>query len=119
MRPNVQTEDITPDIRAMQSRFAELWTALATFAADKTSANLTTMIAKAVAAESAADNVGDNYNGSPLENPADILENAADDAQNLTTSSSAAAIEAICKPSSARQTILPRPWPTSSVRLPA
>lgn len=94
--PNVQTEPITPDIAAMQTRFAELWIALADFAADKNWSNLLIVKAKADAAKDAADAVGDNYDGTPLEPPADALKDGADAARDdLTTSSTAAQIEAL------------------------
>lgn len=95
-RPSVQTESTPPMIVTMQAKFDELWTALAVFAASKTSANLTAMQTKASAAKNAADTVKDSYNGTPLENPASNLKNAADDAKdNLNTSSSDADIAAI------------------------
>jgi len=95
-RPSVQLMSTPAMITTMQSKFDELWTTLAVFAASKTFANLSTMKAKASAAKNAADTVGDYYDGTPLENPADDLKDAADDAKdNLTTSSSAAAIAAI------------------------
>lgn len=88
-RPSVQTESTPAIITTMQSKFDELWTALAVFSASKTSANLAAMQTKASAAKSAADTVKDFYNGTQLENPASNLKNAADDAKDdLNTSSS-------------------------------
>jgi len=94
--PNVQTEPTPTMIATMQSSFDALWTALATFAASKTSSNRTAMRSKADAAKDAADDVKDYYDHTPLEDPANDLKDAADDAyDDLTTSSSAAAIAAI------------------------
>lgn len=95
-RPNVQLESIPSRIRAMQSRFDELWTALEVFAASKTWFNLYYMRVKADSANDAADNVKDYYDLTPLEDPARDLKNAADDARDdLRTYSSAAAIAAV------------------------
>lgn len=100
-RPSVQLVSTPSRIITMQSRFDELWTALATFAASKTWGNLSTMQAKASAAKNAANDVEDYYDGWPenipiLENTADDLKDAADDARDtLTIWSSAAYIASI------------------------
>lgn len=94
-RPSVQLVATPARITTMQSRFDKLWTALAIFAASKTSANLSDMQTKASAAKSAADTVKDYYDHTPLENPARSLKDAADNARdNLHTYSSAATIAA-------------------------
>ena len=88
-RPNVQDESTPTEIVTMQARFAELWSALATFEASKTAANLTLVKSRASAAKNAADIVGDNYDDTELEPPADVLEDSAKDVQdNLTVSTS-------------------------------
>lgn len=94
-RPNVQTESTPSMIVDMQSKFAELWAALAIFEAGKTSANLAAMKIKAAAAENAADDVKDYYDGDPLEDPARNLREAADAARDLTTLSSGSSIDNI------------------------
>lgn len=95
------TQNATLAITTMQSRFDALWPALATFAANKTWSNWNAMKNKADAAKDAAADVKNYYDGSPqnipaIENAADDLKDAADDARDdLTTSSSAAAIAAV------------------------
>ncbi|HUW25480.1 MAG TPA: hypothetical protein VMW07_03020 [Gallionella sp.] len=98
IRPNVQADRTPEVITTMPSKFDELWAALATFASNKTSANLLTMKNKASAAKKAAGDVKNDYKDTPLEDPADDLKDAADDAKDdLTTSSSAAKIASIQK----------------------
>lgn len=100
-RPSIQTEATPADITQMQQKFSELWLALETFKANKTSANHSAMRNKADAAKNAADNVKNNYDNTPLENPADALKDAAGNAKdNLNISSSNTQINAI------QQTIL-------------
>jgi hypothetical protein len=95
-RPSVQAVDTPILITGVQTGFNELWIALETFAAAKTWDNLIAMKNKAAGAKSAADAVGDQYDGTELESPADALKNAADDAlDNLTIWSSAAYIAGI------------------------
>lgn len=92
-RPNVQTQALPYIIVTLQARFSELWVALSTFAANRTSTNRSIMRSKALAAYNSANTVKDYYDGDPLEDPARNLRDAADAVyDNLSTSSSSSTI---------------------------